>query len=89
MVYHLGFSCSKINSISVNELHDVNKNQLELLNQRVKRRVNSASAVSIPSYLQKGCNCWLDNAAQKMIRDQLHIPSDPVNKYIEHHYLMY
>ena len=55
----------------------------------VKGRVNSASAVSIPSYLQKGCNCWLDNAAQKMIRDQLHIPNDPVNKYIEHHYLMY
>ena len=56
MVYCLGFSCSKINSISLNELHNVNKNQLELLNQRVKGRVNSASAVSIPSYLQKGCN---------------------------------
>ena len=53
MVYHLGFLCSKINSISLNELHIVNKNQLELLNQRVKGRVNSASAVSIPILLTK------------------------------------
>ena len=49
MVSHLGFSCSKINSIDLNELHNVNKNQLELLNQRV----NSASAVSISILLTK------------------------------------
>ena len=79
MVYHFSFPSSKAISINLNELHNVNKNQLELLNQRVKGRVNSASAVSIPSYLQKGCNCWPDNAAQKMIRDQLHILGDPVN----------
>ena len=53
MVSHLGFSCSKINSIGLNELHNVNKNQLELLNQRVKGRVNSASAVSISILLTK------------------------------------
>ena len=53
MVYHLGFSCSKIISISLNELHNVNKNQLELLNQRVKGRVNSASVVSIPILFTK------------------------------------
>ena len=53
MVYHLGFSSSKTISISLNELHNVNKNQLELLNQRVKGRVNSASAVSIPILLTK------------------------------------
>ena len=47
---------------------------MELVHQRVKGRVNSACAVSIPSYLQKGCKCWLDNAAEKMIRDQLHFP---------------
>ena len=53
MVYHLGFSSSKAISISLNELHNVNKNQMELLNQRVKRRVNSASVVSIPILLTK------------------------------------
>ena len=53
MVYHLGFSSSKAISISLNELHNVSKNQLELLNQRVKGRVNSASAVSIPILLTK------------------------------------
>ena len=53
MAYHLGFSSSKAISISLNELHNVNKNQLELLNQRVKGRVNSASAVSIPILLTK------------------------------------
>ena len=52
---------------------------MELLHQRVKGRVNSASAVSLPSYLQKGFNYCLVNAAEKMIRDQLHIPGDPVN----------
>ena len=52
---------------------------MELVHQRVKGRVNSAGVVSIPSYLQKGCNCCLDNAAEKMIRDQLHFPGDPVN----------
>ena len=58
---------------------------MELIHQRVKGRVNSASAVSFPSYLQKGCNYCLDNAAEKMIRDQMHIPGDPVNSNIEHH----
>ena len=53
MVYHLGFSSSKTISISLNALHIVNKSQLELLNQRVKGRVNSASAVSIPILLTK------------------------------------
>ena len=53
MVYYLGFSSSKAISIRLNELHNVNKNQLELLNQRVKGRVNSASAVSIPILLTK------------------------------------
>ena len=47
---------------------------MELVHQRVIGRVNSASAVSIPSYLQKVSNCCLDNAAEKMIRDQLHFP---------------
>ena len=47
---------------------------MELVHQRVKGRVNSVSAVSIPSYLQKGCNCCLNSAAEKMIRDQLHFP---------------
>ena len=53
MVYHLGFSSFKAISISLNELHNVNKNQLELLYQRVKGRVNSASAVFIPVLLTK------------------------------------
>ena len=53
MVYHLGFSSSKAISISLNELHNVNKDQLELINQRVKGRVNSASGVSIPILLTK------------------------------------
>ena len=53
MVYHLSISSSKAISISLNELHNVNKNQLELLNQRVNGRVNSASAVSIPILLTK------------------------------------
>ena len=51
----------------------------ELIYQRVKGRVNSASAVSFPSHLQKGYNYCLDNAAEKMIRDHLHFPGDPVN----------
>ena len=53
MVYHLGFSSFKAISISLDELHNVNKNQLELQYQRVKGRVNSASAVSIPILLTK------------------------------------
>ena len=53
MVYHLGFSSFMAISISLNELYNVNKNQLELLNQRVNGRVNSASAVSISILLTK------------------------------------
>ena len=53
MVYCLSFSSFKAISISLNELHNVNKNQLELLNQRVNGRINSASAVSIPILLTK------------------------------------
>ena len=45
----------------------------------VNGRVNSASAVSFPSYLQKGCNYCLDNAAQKLIRDLLELPGDLSN----------
>ena len=76
-------------STNLNELHNVNKNQLELLNQRVKGRVNSASAVSIPILLTKRLQLLARQCSTEMIRDQLHIPNDPVNKYIEHHYLMY
>ena len=47
MVYCLSISSSKAISISLNELNNVNKDQLELLNQRVKGRVNPASAVSM------------------------------------------
>ena len=32
-----------------------------------------------PSYLQKGCNYSLGNAAQKVIRDLLHNPGDLSN----------
>ena len=53
MVDHLGFSSFKAISISLNELHNVNKNQLELSNQRVKGRVNSASTISITILLTK------------------------------------
>ena len=42
----------------------------------VNERVNSANAVSFPSYLQKGCNYCLDIAAQKLIRDLLQNPGD-------------
>ena len=52
MVSHLGFSCSKIISTGLNELHNVNKSQLEL-NQRVKGSINSASAVSRSILLTK------------------------------------
>ena len=52
---------------------------MELVHQRVKGRVNSASAVSLPSYLQKCCNYCLANAAEKMIRDQLHFPGSTVD----------
>ena len=43
----------KIISISLNELHNVNKSQLEWFNQRVKGRANSASAVSRSILLTK------------------------------------
>ena len=45
----------------------------------VNGRVNSASAVSFPSYLQKGCNYCLGNVAQKLIRDLLQNPGDLPN----------
>ena len=54
-----GFFKSKAISISLNELHNVNKNQLELLNQRVKGRVNSASAVSTFILLTKRLQLWV------------------------------
>ena len=53
MVYRLSISSSKAFSISLIKLHYIDKNQLELINQRVKGRVNSASAVSIPILLIK------------------------------------
>ena len=65
MVYHLSISSSKAISISLNELNNVNKDQLELLNQRVKGRVNSASAVSIPILLTKRLQLLPGNAAHE------------------------
>ena len=79
MVYRLSISSSKAISIGLNKLYNVNKNQLELLYQRVKGRVNSASAVSVSILLTKRLQQLPGNAAQSVIRDQLLNPGDLYN----------
>ena len=79
MVYCLSISSSKAISISLNELHNVNKNQLELLIKGLMEGLILQVQYLFPSYLQKGCNCWPGNAAQKVIRDQLLNPGDLYN----------
>ena len=54
---------------------------MELVHQRVKKgQFRKCSIFAI--LLTKGCNYCLANAAEKMIRDQLHFPGSTVDRQL-------